>query len=49
MTKNGNQCTVVWHVDDIKISCIEEKVVERFIKLIKDKYETDEVGKVKVQ
>ena len=24
---NGSQCTVIWHVDDLKISYIHEKVV----------------------
>ena len=29
---NGKQCTIVWHVDDLKISHVEAKVVADIIK-----------------
>jgi len=25
---NGKQCTIIWHVDDLKLSHVEKKVVE---------------------
>ena len=28
---NGTQCTIVWHVDDLKILHVEKKVMERVI------------------
>ena len=36
---NGNQMTVSWHVDDLKVSHKESKFVEEFIEWIKSKYE----------
>ncbi len=44
---NNHQFTVVWHVDDLKISHHEEKQVDKFIAWCKKLYE-DDVGKVKV-
>lgn len=35
---NGNQCTVVWHVDDIKISHMEEKVVDSVLNDLDKQY-----------
>jgi len=29
---NGKQCTVIWHVDDLKISHVDSKVVNEVIK-----------------
>ena len=29
---NGKQCTIIWHVDDLKISHVEQKVVNGIIK-----------------
>ena len=37
-TINGRQCTVVWHVDDLKISHVDKKVVEDIIGLLKEKF-----------
>ena len=28
---NGKQCTVTWHIDDLKISHVDQKVVEAFV------------------
>ena len=30
-TINGKQCTIVWHINDLKISHIEKKVVKHII------------------
>ena len=35
---NGKQCTIIWHVDDLKISHVEKKVVDDIIKRLKDKF-----------
>ena len=35
---NGKQCTIIWHVDDLKISHVEQKVVNDIIKRLKDKF-----------
>ena len=40
------QLTVVWHVDDMKISHVKKKCVDKMIKWSKSMYE-DKVGKVK--
>ena len=37
-TINGSQCTVLWHVDDIKISHVEESVVEQILASLEKKY-----------
>jgi len=34
-TINGKQCTIIWHVDDLKISHVEQKVVNNIIKNLK--------------
>ena len=44
--QNGSQLTVVWHVDDLKVSHRETAVVDDFIFWLRSKYE-DDVGKVK--
>ena len=31
---NGKQCTIVWHVDDLKISHVSEEVVDNVIDLM---------------
>jgi len=31
-TISGNQCTIIWHLDDLKKSHIDEKVKEDVIK-----------------
>ena len=35
---NVKQCTIGWHVDDLKISHIDRKVVESILNKIQDKY-----------
>jgi len=30
-TINGKQCTIIWHVDDLKISHVEKRVVDHVI------------------
>ena len=35
---NGKQCTIGWHVDDLKISHVEEEVVEELIRGLNDRY-----------
>ena len=43
----GLQLTVVWHVDDLKISHVDSKVVNDLIDWIRMKYEDVEIGKIK--
>jgi hypothetical protein len=31
---NGKQCTIIWHVDDLKISHVEAKVVDQIIEML---------------
>eukprot|EP00957_Ditylum_brightwellii_P001556 121820-Ditylum_brightwellii.AAC.1 len=35
---NGKQCTIVWHVDDLKISHVDQKVVDGIITNLQEKY-----------
>ena len=35
---NGQQCTITWHVDDLKISHVEEQVVRLIIRKIQDNF-----------
>ena len=35
---NGKQCTIGWHVDDLKISHVDKDVVEDIIKAVDSKY-----------
>lgn len=35
---NGKQCTIVWHVDDLKISHKDPKVVDRIIETLESEY-----------
>jgi hypothetical protein len=35
---NGQQCTIVWHVDDLKISHVSEEVTEQIVELLQVKY-----------
>jgi len=44
---NGKQHTVMWHVDDLKISHVDKKVNDEFIKWVDDLYGDDEIGRVK--
>jgi len=34
----GKQCTIIWHVDDLKISHVEEKVVEDIIRCLNERF-----------
>jgi hypothetical protein len=43
-TTNGKQCTVVWHVDDLKISHVDAKVVTTILNLLDAKYGQEIVG-----
>ncbi len=45
---NGNQLTVLWHVDDLKITHKETKVVLAFIKWLDTKYTTLTVHRGKI-
>ena len=35
---NGKQCTVLWYVDDLKVSHMEESVVENVLKCIEERF-----------
>ena len=35
---NGHQCTIIWHVDDLKISHVDPDVVTEVINKLNDKY-----------
>jgi len=35
---NGKQITVVWHVDDLKISHVDEQVVDETVRMLNNKY-----------
>jgi len=35
---NGKQCTIVWHVDELKISHVEAEVVDNIIKKLNTKF-----------
>jgi nanoRNase/pAp phosphatase (c-di-AMP/oligoRNAs hydrolase) len=37
---NGTQCTIVWHVDDLKISHVDPQVVSDVIEILQQKYGT---------
>ena len=45
---DGKQLTICWHVDDLKASHEDSKVIDDFIQWIKDKYEDEEITKVRV-
>jgi len=38
---NGKQCTALWHVDDIKMSHVEQDVLESIITKLSDRYGQD--------
>ena len=40
-TINGHQMTVVWHVDDLKVSHIDRKEVDKFIKQMEEEFGAD--------
>ena len=35
----GKQLTITWHVDNIKVSCKDKLVVDKFIQSIRNEYE----------
>jgi hypothetical protein len=35
---NGKQCTILWHVDDLKISHVDPEVVEVILRLLNKRY-----------
>ena len=37
-TIDGSQCTVLWHVDDLKISHVDTKVVDGVIELVNGEF-----------
>ena len=39
---NGKQITVVWHVDDLKISHVTTKVVDEFIEMMEEEFGKEE-------
>jgi hypothetical protein len=39
-TINGKQCTITWHVDDVKISHMDEQVLEDIIEQLNKQYGT---------
>ena len=41
-TTDGEKCTILWHVDDLKISHVEPKVVDEIIELLHTEYGKDE-------
>ncbi len=44
---NGKQLTILWHVDDLKASHVEEKVLDEFIEWVRKKYEDPGITKLK--
>jgi hypothetical protein len=44
---NGKQLTIVWHVDDLKLSHMDPKVIDDIIKSLKDEY--GKVGEMTVR
>jgi hypothetical protein len=41
---NGKQCTIVWHVNDLKVSHVDPKVVTTVLNLLDAKYGQEVVG-----
>ena len=44
---NGKQLTVMWHVNDLKISHKDPKVNDEFIAWLEKKYGDPKIGQVK--
>jgi len=38
---NGKQCTIIWHVDDLKISHMQNDVVENILKQLTTRFGQD--------
>ena len=45
---NGKQMTVLWHVDDLKASHAEKKVLDEFVEYLQGIYDDEEIGTIKV-
>jgi hypothetical protein len=45
---NGKQFTIVWHVDDLKISHAEKMEIDKFVEWLKENYEDEGIGNIKV-
>jgi hypothetical protein len=43
-TINRQQCTIAWHIDDLKISHVDPKVVTAIVNLLDAKYGQEIVG-----
>ncbi len=41
-TIKGKQCTIIWHVDDLKISHMDQNVLEDIAKKLDKKYGKEE-------
>ena len=39
---DGKQLTICWHVDDLKASHEDSKVIDDFVQWLKDKHEDEE-------
>ena len=48
LMQGGTQLTVGWHVDDLKMSHTKKEVIDDFIEWLREKYEDEEIGKIKV-
>ena len=44
---SGKQCTIIWHVDDLKISHVDSKVIDGIIESLNDEY--GKVGEMMVR
>ena len=44
---NGNQMTIVWHVDDVKASHVEKNVLEEYVLYLRSIYDDKEIGTLK--
>jgi hypothetical protein len=44
-TINGKQCTILWHVDDLKISHVDLKAVTAILGLLDGRYGQEIVGR----
>ena len=47
MMQDGSQLTIVWHVDDLKISHKKKEVVDSLIEWLRTMYEDKEIGEIK--
>ena len=44
----GKQMTLIWHVDDIKVSHRDEAEIDKFLNYLREIYDDEEIGKMKV-